>query len=71
MPKQIHDVERFLEMSEDAVECRVKRTKEGVKLKLRTVRYLYTLILPPQQAQEVIGQIKCEVVETGRGSEES
>ena len=37
MPKQIYDVEKFLEMTEDAEECRVKRSSENVKLKLRSV----------------------------------
>ncbi len=63
MPKQIYDVEKFLGMTEDAVECRVKRSADQVKLKLRTSRYLYTLILEPQKAEEVLSQVKCTVVE--------
>ncbi|MGY5875071.1 MAG: 50S ribosomal protein L38e [Candidatus Thorarchaeota archaeon] len=63
MPKQIHDVDKFLEMSEDAMECRVKRSADTVKLKLRTQKYLYTLIVEPQQAETIIQQIKCQVVE--------
>ncbi|TFF92389.1 50S ribosomal protein L38e [Candidatus Thorarchaeota archaeon] len=63
MPKQIYDVEKFLEMSEDATECRVKRGSDQVKLKLRTSRYLYTLILEPQEAEAVIEQVKCQIVE--------
>ncbi len=63
MPKQIYDVDRFLEMSEDAVECRVKRGGDKVKLKLRTKRYLYTLVLDPQEAEAVIQRVKCQVVE--------
>lgn len=63
MPKQITDVNKFLEMSEDAEECRVKRGPDHVKLKLRTASYLYTIILEPQKAEEVLQQIKCQIVE--------
>ena len=71
MPKQIHDVEKFLEMSEDAVECRVKRGGENVKLKLRTSKYLYTIILEPQEAEAVLQQVKCQIVEARPEAEES
>jgi hypothetical protein len=70
MPKQITDVDKFLEMTEDAVECRVKRSTESVKLKLRTSRYLYTLIVEPQRAEEIIQQVKCQVVEARTKTEE-
>ena len=63
MPKQIYDVDKFLEMTEDAEECRVKRGSNQVKLKLRTKRYLYTIIVEPQKAEEIIQQVKCQVVE--------
>ena len=63
MPKQIHDAEKFLEMSEDAEECRVKRGTDHVKLKLRTKKYLYTLIVEPQEAETILERIKCQVVE--------
>jgi hypothetical protein len=70
LPKQIHDVERFLEMTEDAQECRVKRGSGQVKLKLRTTRFLYTIILEPQQAEEVLQQVKCQIVEARPEPEE-
>lgn len=70
MPKQIYDVERFLEMTEDAQECRVKRGPGQVKLKLRTTKYLYTIILEPQQAEEVLQQVKCQIVEARPEPEE-
>ncbi len=63
MPRIITDVDRFIEMSESASECRVNRGGDRVKLKLRTKRYLYTLILDPQQAESVIQRVKCQVVE--------
>jgi large subunit ribosomal protein L38e len=56
-------VDKFLEMTEDAVECRVKRSSDQVKLKLRTARYLYTLVVEPQKAEEILQQVKCQVVE--------
>ena len=71
MPKQIYDVEKFLEMSEDAVECRVKRGGEKVKLKLRTSKYLYTIILEPQEAEAVLQQVKCQIVEARPEAEEA
>jgi hypothetical protein len=67
MPKQIHDVDKFLEMSEDAEECRVKRDSDQVKLKLRTKKYLYTIVVEPQKAEEIIQQVKCQVVEARSG----
>ena len=70
MPKQINDVEKFLEMTENAAECRVKRGANQVKLKLRTGRYLYTLVLEPQKAEEVLQQVKCQIVEARSTSEE-
>ena len=63
MPRQIYNVDKFLEMSENAVECRVKRGGDKVKLKLRTKKYLYTLVLEPQEAEAIIQRVKCQVVE--------
>ena len=63
MPKQIYDVEKFLELTEDAEECRVKRGSDNVKLKLRTSRYLYTIVLEPQKAEEALQRVKCQIVE--------
>ncbi len=71
MPKQIYDVDKFLEMTEDAEECRVKRSADQVKLKLRTKGYLYTLIVEPQKAEEILEQVKCQVVEARTEAEES
>jgi hypothetical protein len=70
MPKQITDVDKFLEMTEDAIECRVKRGSDHVKLKLRTKRYLYTIILDPQEAEATLQNVKCQIVEARPTSEE-
>jgi len=63
MPVEVFDVGEFIELSEKAKYCVVKRSKDVVKLKLRTGRYLYTLKVDPARADEVIKQLKCEVRE--------
>ena len=63
MPTEISDTEQFVKISERATECRVKRLKDIVKLKLRTTRQLYTIKIDPEQAAVLLKQIKCEVIE--------
>jgi len=63
MPTEIFDVEKFIELSEKAKECRIKRLKDIVKLKLRTPRMLFTLKVDPAKAEEIIKRIKCEIRE--------
>jgi len=63
MPKEIKDIDKFVELSEKAEYCIVKRLKDSVKLKLRTQRYLYTLKIDPLKADEIIKEIRCEIVE--------
>jgi len=63
MPAEISDVEEFVRLSELALDCRVKRLKEAVKLKLRTPNKLYTIRLQTPQAEEVLKRIKCEIQE--------
>ncbi|MEM2896895.1 MAG: 50S ribosomal protein L38e [Candidatus Bathyarchaeia archaeon] len=63
MPTEIFDIEEFLKLTESASECRVKRLKDVVKLKLRTSRRLYTIKLEPAKAEEVLKSIRCEVIE--------
>ncbi|HUX98928.1 MAG TPA: hypothetical protein VMV49_05200 [Candidatus Deferrimicrobium sp.] len=63
MPKELKDIDKFVELSNTAAECRIIRIKNTVKLKLRTVRYLYTLKLEPEGAEEIIKKIKCQVIE--------
>jgi len=43
MPAEITDEDVFMKMSESAIECRVRRSGESVKLKLRTPKKLYTM----------------------------
>jgi len=63
MPSELKDAEEFLRISERAGECRVKRLKDMVKLKLRTSKQLYTLSVDPDKAAELLKQIKCEIIE--------
>jgi len=63
MPEDILDVEKFVELSEHAEACRVRRSKDAVKLKLRTSRKLYVLKLDPVKAEDVIKRVKCEIFE--------
>ena len=45
------------------MECRVRRAKDLVKLKLRTPRQLYTHKVKVEGADDVIKRLKCEIVE--------
>ncbi len=63
MPKEIFSEEQFLELSERAIHCRVKRIKDVVKLKLRTKKYLYTFKAEPTTAEKLLSQINCDVIE--------
>jgi hypothetical protein len=63
MPEDILDAEKFIELSGHAEVCRVRRSKDSAKLKLRTVRKLYVLKLDPAKAEDIIKRLKCEVVE--------
>jgi len=63
MPVEIKDKEKFIELSDNATECRVKKNKDNTKLKLRTGKYLYTIKLDPDEAEELLGQLSCPTVE--------
>jgi len=62
MPVEIKDKEKFIELSANATECRVKKNKDNTKLKLRTEKYLYTIKLEPSEADEVVGKLGCPTV---------
>jgi len=63
MPAEIFDQNRFVEISERAEYCAVKRLKDVVKLKLRTARRLYTFKVEPVKAEELIKKLQCEIRE--------
>ncbi len=63
LPSEVTTTDRFVTLSEGALECRVKRSKDVVKLKLRTPRQLYTYKVKVDRADDVLRRLKCEVVE--------
>ena len=63
MPTEVFDKDEFMELSEKATECRIKRNPDNVKLKLKTSRRLYTIKLEPGDEDEVISKLRCPTVE--------
>jgi hypothetical protein len=64
MPKQLHDADQFEKLMPKALELRVFREKEFVKLKLRTPDFLYTLKTNEDEAAGIIKNVKdLEVIE--------
>lgn len=63
LPAEITNTDEFIGLSETALECRVKRSQELVKLKLRTPGKLYTHKVKVERADDVIRRLKCEIVE--------
>ena len=63
MPREIFDEEKFLELAEFAIHCRVKRIKDVVKLKLRTRKTLFTLKTDPDSAERLLKDIACDIIE--------
>ncbi len=63
MPREIFDENKFIEVSEFAIHCRVKRLKEVVKLKLRTKKILYTYKTDPASAERLLRNISCDIIE--------
>jgi hypothetical protein len=63
LPTEVFDKDEFMELSEKATECRIKRNPDNVKLKLKTSRRLYTIKLEPGDEEEVISKLRCPTVE--------
>ena len=63
MPTEISDTEKFVQISERADFCAIKRLEKIVKLKLRTSKQLYTWKVKPSQAEEIIKKLRCEIRE--------
>jgi len=63
MPEEIFEVEKFVEASDRAEYCAIKRLKRIVKLKLRTPKRLYTIKVDPTKAEEIIKKLRCEIRE--------
>jgi large subunit ribosomal protein L38e len=63
MPKEIFDINEFIQIAERAEYCNIKRLEREVKLKLRTRKKLYTLKTNPTKAEEIVKKISCEIRE--------
>jgi hypothetical protein len=63
MPTEVFDPDEFLALADKASECRVKRSGDSMKLKLRTPRQLYTIRLETAKGEEILGKIKCAKTE--------
>ena len=63
MPIEITNTEKFIQLSEHATFCAIKRLPKTVKLKLRTPKILYTLKIDPTKAEEIIKKLHCEIRE--------
>ena len=63
MPQEIYDFDQFVQISERAERCDIKRVKNSVKLKLRTPRKLYTLKVKPTEAEGLIKKLRCKIQE--------
>lgn len=63
MPSEITDIDKFVSMSGKAKKCLVKRSKDGVKLKLRTPNQFFTLKIESIRADEIIKKLQCEIKE--------
>lgn len=63
MPREVQTEEEFLVILDRAIECRVKRLPDTVKLKLRTRRYLYTYKCDTATAERLIGRLKIPIVD--------
>jgi len=63
LPREITTEEEFLRLAKNAEECRVKKSGDVVKLKLRTKGMLYTFKTNPNKADELQGKIDCSIVD--------
>jgi len=63
MPHEIRSEEEFTALIPRAVEVRVKRLREMVKLKLRTPQRLYTFKCDPATADRLLSGLKVPIVD--------
>ena len=61
---EINDEEEFIQIAQTrASECRIKKGKNELKLKLRTPKHLYTFKTTPQKGEELLKKIEIEQIE--------
>ena len=58
MPKELHSLEQFQKLLPRAVELRVFRENDSVKLKLRTPECLYTFRTNEDEAKDLVENAK-------------
>ncbi|MDG7000547.1 MAG: hypothetical protein JRN15_15745 [Nitrososphaerota archaeon] len=64
MPRELHSADQFQKLTPKALELRVVRTGESVKLKLRTPEYLFTYKTSDDEAGDLLKNVKdLEVIE--------
>jgi hypothetical protein len=63
LPVEVSDIDEFVRLSEKAEYCLVKKMKNTAKLKLRTSKELYTLIIESKKIEEVFKKLRCEIRE--------
>lgn len=63
MPVEIFEDSEFLELAKKAEKCRVIRSGDEVKLKLRTKKTLYILKTTPQKADVLTKKLSIDVEE--------
>lgn len=72
MPKELRNAEQFEKLIPNGLELRVLRSKDNVKLKLRTPEYLYTFKTNSDQAESIIKNAKdVEVIELSQKEEKA
>ncbi len=69
MPVEVTSLDEFVKITERAVECRVKKARNGVvKVKARTRRTLYTFKTTEDKLKEVLDKVKCKkIVDIDKG----
>lgn len=63
MPKELTDSTSFKELTKDALECRVVKRGDKVKMKIRTKKLLYTYVTTEEESKELLKDISIQVVE--------
>ena len=63
MPIELKSEEEFLDLSKRAQSCRVKRSGDVVKLKLRTKKSLYVFKTTPEKANILTKRLDIDIIE--------
>lgn len=62
MPKQVSSKEKFLEVAKRGKELRLKKIGDSVKLKIRTRKHLYVMVLPEKEAEDLAKETGLTIV---------